>query len=474
MNILNRLVPKSLAGQLIGLLLLALVGGHIVALVIFSDERREAIEATTRGQILSRTAAVVRLLEATPRDLHERVLDSASTSRLRFSLSDRPDSTQPPTSGREKGLARRLARQLGPLAGDIRIQSTARQYFSRWQNWHEDEMEEHHTRMRRFRNLDLQLSVKLADGHWLNVKTEVGAYGPAWAFQSLIALFVAGFAIIAIVIVVVRRITRPLRSLTEAAEGLGRGEKGEDIEPEGPEDMRRTIDAFNRMRHRLERFIEDRTNMLAAVSHDLKTPITALRIRAEFIEDAELKEKIIQTLDEMQAITESTLSFAREEAEREQNRRTDLTALLESLCGDYTDRGDQVDFSSSSRIVMSCRPTSLKRALNNVLENAIAYGERAYIELSYNADTDLATLTIDDDGPGIPESDLERVFQPFVRVETSRSRETGGTGLGLAIARSIIRGHGGDISLTNRKAGGREEGGLRVTIHIPGDLSDTA
>ncbi len=470
MNALRRLVPKSLAGQLIGLLLLAVVSGHVIVFGIFSDERREAIEATTRGQILSRTAAVVRLLAATPPDLHERVVNSASTARLRFSIDEKPESGKPPTSRREIALARRLARQLGPLAEEIRIESKGQKYFSQWQRMHDDDDDDdnHHMRFNKFRNLDLQLSVRTSGGLWLNVKTEVGSHRPAWAIQSLLALLVTGLAIIGVVILVVRRITRPMRNLTKAAEGLGRGEKIEDIDAEGPEDMRRTIAAFNQMRRRLERYIKDRTNMLAAVSHDLKTPITSLRIRAEFIEDRELQVKIIQTLDEMQAITESTLSFAREEAEREQSRPTDVGALLESLCADFSDRGQQAEFSPSERIVLSCRPTGLKRALNNIMENAIAYGERARLNLAFDASANIATITIDDDGPGIPESDLERVFEPFVRIETSRNRETGGTGLGLAIARTIIRGHGGEIALSNL-----EDGGLRVTIHLPGDLSGT-
>jgi len=464
MSILRRLVPKSLAGQLIGLLLLALAGGHLVAFGIFSDERRQAIEATTRGQILTRTSAVVRLLDATPQELHDRVVNSASTARLHFSLSDQPDSKIPPASSREIALARRLHTQLGPLAKEIRIQLKGNEYFGGWRHMHEEDNDRgHHRGMRRFHNLDLQLSVKTAHGVWLNVKTDIGSFRQAWAGRSLLALAVTSLAVIGVVILMVRRITRPLRRLTVAAEGLGRGEKIPDIIAEGPEDVRRTVDAFNQMRQRLQRFIEDRTNMLAAVSHDLKTPITALRIRAEFIEDKELRAKIIQALDDMQAITESTLSFAREDAEREENRPTDLSALLDSLCADFTDRGHQVSLSPTERVVLSCRPTSLKRALNNVLENAIAYGERAELNLAVNADTNSASITIDDNGPGIPESDLERVFQPFVRVEASRNRQTGGTGLGLTIARSIIRSHGGEITLINR-----ENGGLRVSVHIPG------
>jgi len=466
MSVISRFLPKSLAGQLICLLLLALLAGHATAFVIFSDERREAVKATTRGQVLIRTSGVIRLLEATPADLHQRVVDSASTAFLQFSLSARPATEATPVNHREKTLAARLARQLGPLAQDIRVRSTGQQPMGTWRDMHgDDDMEQHHDAMGRSRNLDLQLAVKIQTGQWLNVNTEIGAFRPAWTRQSLLALLVTVVVVIGAIVLVVRRITRPLHNLTIAADGLGRGEKMQDLEAEGPDDMRRTIDAFNHMRRRLERYINDRTNMLAAVSHDLKTPITSLRIRAEFIEDEVLKEKIIHTLDDMQLITESTLNFAREDAAREENQATDLGDLLTGLCADFQDQGHQVEFAPPDSVVLSCRPASLKRALNNVLDNATSYGVRAQLALTFDPQSDLITITVDDDGPGIPDGELERVFEPFVRVETSRNRQTGGSGLGLAITRSIIHGHGGEIVLANLA-----EGGLRVSIQLPGNL----
>ena len=202
--------------------------------------------------------------------------------------------------------------------------------------------------------------------------------------------------------------------------------------------------------------------MLAAVSHDLKTPITSLRIQAEFIEDEVLRDKIVQTLDEMQSITEATLNFAREDAMREESRQTDLSALLDSICADFQDIGHAIRFISQGRLVLPCRPDSLKRALKNILDNAVAYGQSASLNLVDEPDQNRVAIIIEDDGPGIAESDLERVFQPFVRLEGSRNRDTGGSGLGLAIARSIIRGHGGEVGLENIP-----DGGLRVIIQLP-------
>ena len=230
--------------------------------------------------------------------------------------------------------------------------------------------------------------------------------------------------------------------------------------------MRSTVQAFNLMRERLDRFVRDRTAMLAAISHDLRTPITSLRLHAELLDDERTKAKIIAALDEMQRMTEETLAFIREDMRREETRTVDLHALVDSVAADLADLGHEIAVSESAesaesgRVLVACRPVALRRAFRNLLENAGAYGVRATARIVRD-DTGLRVV-IEDEGPGIPEIDLERVFEPFVRLEESRSRDTGGTGLGLAIARTIVRGHGGDIRLENRVGGG-----LRATVALP-------
>jgi len=200
---------------------------------------------------------------------------------------------------------------------------------------------------------------------------------------------------------------------------------------------------------------------LAAISHDLRTPITSLRIRAEFIEDPELQAKILATLDEMQAMAEATLGFVREDATEEAFQETDLAALAESVVADAADTdGDAAFTAPEGRVVVSCRPIALRRALRNIVDNALAYGGAARVRIA--RDSESVALIVEDDGPGIPDSDLARVFEPFVRLEESRSRETGGMGLGMAIARTILRAHGGDVEIANRA-----EGGLRVALRLP-------
>jgi signal transduction histidine kinase len=247
--------------------------------------------------------------------------------------------------------------------------------------------------------------------------------------------------------------------LTEAAEALGRGEEIQHLPEEGPDDVRRMASTFNIMQDRLKLFITDRTTMLAAIGHDLRTPITSLRLRAEFIRDAEERQKFLTTLDDMQAITEATLTFAREQAVGEPTRMVDVAALTESICDDLADLGRDVSFTENSRIAYRCRPTALARAIRNLVENAVRYGERARVSVEQSPKG--IDIVITDDGPGIPDSEIEHVFKPFVRLEHSRSRETGGTGLGLSIARTIARAHGGDVILTNSKKG------LHAVLHLP-------
>jgi len=472
------LVPKSLAGQMVALLMLALVAGHVAAIAIFADERREAVRQATRDQVVSRTVAVVKTVAATPDPLRPIIARSLSSDILTVTLHETDPGLPVPASRHERRLATRLADALAVEDADIRIafRDPWRPIWRRgpWRDggrhrhdrWFDDDDDDDHKGedddrySSPYRNLGLRIAVKIPQTPWIETVPGVAFPRPPWAAQSLIAVALTAVAIVIAVIFIVRRVTRPLGQLADAADSVGRGETVDDVPEAGPRDVRDTIRAFNLMRARQQRFIEDRTNLLAAVSHDLRTPITALRIRAEFIDDEELRGKVLEMLDEMQTITEATLLFAREEAQKEENRPTDVAALIESLAGDFEDMGRDVSVTTPDRLVLDCRPIALKRALRNLIENAVNYGERARVDMT--ATEDGVRITIDDDGPGIPDDQLERIFEPFVRIETSRSRETGGIGMGLAITRSIVHGHGGDIEAVNR-----DDGGLRVVVTLP-------
>jgi signal transduction histidine kinase len=260
--------------------------------------------------------------------------------------------------------------------------------------------------------------------------------------------------------VAVRWVTRPLQVLATAADELGRDINRPPLPEGGPVEVSRAARAFNTMQTRLVRFIDERTRLLTAMSHDLKTPLTRMRLRAEMLEDGNLREKFEADLVEMESMVTQTLEFMRGLSNREPAQLVDIMGLLESL---------QADNEAMERIVTIdghvTKPWSgalqlLKRCISNLVDNAVIYGRRAEIRVEEGPDQ--LTIRVRDHGPGIPDSEIEKAFEPFYRLEGSRSRDTGGTGLGLSIARNIAQAHGGDIRLRNH-----EEGGLEATLTLP-------
>ena len=473
-----RLAPRSLAGQLTLLLLLALAAAQGVAVALFAWERMEALREAHRDDAVLRTATVARLLGDTPPELHDSVIAAASTELARFSLTGAPVVGETSAGERAAAIAGDLAAALGVRPERVRVAPLWTQILADhdWDDHHDhdddhdddDDHDEDHDRNHDDDDPDhrepdwFTASVVLEDGRWLNVAVGPPPGAPAWGAAFVAVFLLSALGIAAVAVFMGRRLAKPMRGLAHAAGRLGRGEAVEDLPEAGTVETRETVRAFNLMRARLDRYVSDRTAMLAAVSHDLRTPITSLRLHAEFVEDAETKTKILAALDEMQRMTEDALAFIREDMQREETRTVDLHALLDSVAADLAELGHDIAVADSGRVLAVCRPAALRRALRNLLENAAAYGVRAAARIE--RDEGQFRIVVEDEGPGIPEADLERVFEPFVRLEASRSRDTGGSGLGLAIARSIVRSHGGDIRLENRP-----EGGVRATVVLPAD-----
>jgi signal transduction histidine kinase len=307
---------------------------------------------------------------------------------------------------------------------------------------------------------ELLVEIKLPDGSWLAVTVSdfhLEAGGPRLIIVLLAAL---ALPIIAFSILTARRLARPISAFAAAAERFGTGTETVPLTESGPQELRAAIRAFNEMQERLRRFVSDRTLMVAAMSHDLKTPLTRLRLRAELVEDEAQQSKMMSDIDEMTAMIESTLAFARDDTKRESPLLVDLGALVESVCENAMDAGGAVDVSAQHGVNVTCRPVAISRAVATLIDNALKYGSRARVTLGRI--DDCAVVTIDDEGPGIPEDEREKVFAPFYRIEGSRNRDTGGVGLGLAVARTTAREHGGDVTLDTA-----EDGGLRVRLELP-------
>ena len=257
-----------------------------------------------------------------------------------------------------------------------------------------------------------------------------------------------------------RRVTAPLLSFAAAADRLGMDVNAPPLPENGSGELRQAAQAFNQMQVRVQGLIRDRTFMLAAISHDLRTVLTRLRLRTEFIEDATQQHKAEADLAQMEAMLTSTLAFAKADSTPEARTQLDLASLLQSICDDLVDAGKVAQYQGPDRVNLVGQPTALRRAFSNLIENATLYGQEA--EVTIAAVTPVVRVAIADRGPGIPEEMREQVFEPFFRLEPSRNRETGGTGLGLAVARTAIRRHGGEITLYPR-----EGGGLVVEVTLP-------
>jgi len=312
---------------------------------------------------------------------------------------------------------------------------------------------------------DFFISAQLDDGQWLNFYFRLGPPSRVLISKVLPGVLASLLLIIIITNLTLSRITSPLQQLSRGAKKVGRGETYF-IPASGPQDVKQTIIAFNDMQEKLNRFIKDRTHLMAAISHDLRTPITVMRLRLELFEQSDDKTKLLETLDEMESITVASLNFVRESNIEEDTKDIDMNALLASICDDSQETGLQTYYQEHCRIIYSCRSTSLKRALTNLIHNGAIYGKRVDVSLHCAKNMDkknIHTLEIHikDQGSGIPKDMHETIFEPFVRLENSRNRKTGGTGLGLSIARTIIRHHGGDILLRNQPEG------FRVVVQLP-------
>jgi signal transduction histidine kinase len=464
-----RLLPASLFGRLVMVLLVGVLAVQLLSAAILFQERGQSVYQASGLQSAERLADIVRLLESVDPAQRRQIVRTFNSPALRLALS--PDPWPQNTEGESgDGVTRffhALLRQ--NLGKDRPLSVTVTETEPGWPTTGPPRHRRgpgmgmgttaHWTHMAAMgvlppEGVSFVGQVRLEDGTWLGFGHRVPEEVFAWPLRLLLTLAVLLISVIALSLIAVRWISRPLDVLAEAAERLGRDIRQPPLKTRGPSEVRRAAKAFNTMQERLTRFIEDRTRILSAMSHDLKTPITRLRLRVENIEDPKLRESIGRDIDDMQRMTQESLDFLRGLEEREEIRDIDVPALLETVRDDVEDAGGSVLLEGVGTQPYPGRPMALRRCLTNLVENASRYGERAHVQV-HDA-RDRLEIHIWDEGPGIPEDRLEQVFEPFYRLESSRSRATGGTGLGLSIARNVARAHGGDLVLRNRKGGGLE------------------
>lgn len=436
-------------------LLVGLTLSHLASTAILSNDRHEAIVETNDELSVDRIAVFARLLDQTPPRERERLAQSISTPLLAVTVSAGQSVPQSHDDENDAFPVRQsLERHFGPIDQDrlhiIRQDHDKGGSHSLWwriANGFPD-------------SRSLRLIFRLNDGVWTVFDLVMVHPASWWSSHSIMSALVMIGGILVFGRWAAGWVSAPLAAFAQAADRLGRDVQAPPLSERGPREVRRSIAAFNEMQSRIRRFVDDRTRMLAAISHDLRSPITRLRLRAELLTEKEASERMLDDLSEMEAMVTSTLDFARGESEVELSQAIDLAATLQAVCDNACDIGLPAEFDWHGRLVCTCRPLAMKRALTNLIENAARYGVLAKVHVRHEG-RDIV-VTIDDEGPGIPENELDKVFTPFYRLEGSRNRKTGGIGLGLTVARTIIRAHGGDILLQNCT-----EGGLRAVVILP-------
>lgn len=301
-------------------------------------------------------------------------------------------------------------------------------------------------------------SLRLPDGRWATVEPPRDLIAP-WQMRILLSMLVSMLVLAPVVWLLAQRITRPIRAFAEAAERLGADPDAEPLTVRGPTEVRTAIAAFNEMQDSIRSHIRKRTQTVAAIAHDLRTPLTRLRFRAEQAPES-LRDRMAGDIEEMDALIAQAMAYVRGETPPERLEPLDLNALARTCAAGFAETGVDVAFKGRARLNVIGDPAGLKRAVANLIDNAVKFGGAARV--STGIADGMAIVTVEDDGPGLEAAELEAVLEPFVRGEQSRNRETGGAGLGLAVARQAARASGGDLILSNRP-----EGGLRARLSLP-------
>ncbi len=463
-----RLFPRTIVGRTVLVLLAGLIVSHLVSIFIYSDDRRSALMASGGRQAAERVASVYLDLDrAVP---SERPAIIRSRWQPMFAMSWTRDSVLAAVG--ENGWRAHMVRsaiedylpevdedmihvafrhledaRFGLAEGDPIL--TMHRHMGRDLTGEGDRGHRHFNRVSRRWHHDrvLSVSIPLGDGSWFNVATPMTRLRSQWWPGVFGPIVLTSITVILFSVWAVRRSAKPISLFAQAAERLGRDVNAPPLPETGPREVAAASRAFNDMQRKLQSFIRDRTEMLAAISHDLRTPITRLRLRAELIEDEEQQGKMLADLEQMEQMIAATLAFARDESADEASIRFDLAAMLQSLADDISDTGGRATYEGPDKLEWVGRPGAMKRALQNLADNAVKYGGGVDITMDENGES--LVIRFADDGPGIPENQRVRVFDPFYRIDPSRNRDTGGAGLGLAVVRSVIRAHGGEVGFSD-------------------------
>ncbi|MEQ1819864.1 MAG: ATP-binding protein [Terricaulis sp.] len=470
---------NTLTGRMVAVTIVAVIVSYAIAFAIYTNERGSALRRAAETNVAERVAFMAERLRDLPVERRASAAESFRDFSLRFSIADEPQIT-----ANLGGAGARIATAVSERVSDSNAHAQTRIVEAPSRRWRgERDPRDRDGRRGRERGSDdgasedrppppdfgggpggpagfggptdaptvrvteAIISVRLSNGSWLNATARLPGPRPtptSAIIGALISIIIVGIG----AALVARQIGRPLSDLANAARALGSGQTNVSAPVSGPEDVRRASTAFNVMAERLGRQLNRQRQMLWALSHDLRTPITAIRLRAELIEDEAERQRLLASVAEMETLTEQALSLARAGASEEERSAVDLAEIARTLCGELQDMGVSIRAEANEPLMAECRPTEIARAMRNLAENAAKYGGGGIMR-AYRNDANEAVVEVLDDGPGVPPDLLARLTAPFFRADEARS-QTKGAGLGLAITQAIADSHGGRLVLENR------------------------
>ncbi|MBV2144364.1 ATP-binding protein [Falsochrobactrum sp. TDYN1] len=454
--------PRSLPGWLLVILVSGLLITQIATLWIVSQDRADANNALELYRLTERATYLVKLLDATPKDEWADLASRMPGSDGELHIADRPSVAAPlapedDIAELEDVLVARLARY-GVIDARIRREArgAARQASAPARENRGDmsdiERQINSLARKTRSNISLVASLQFNDGRWLNFATRVTPVNPIITRATIPLFGLVALSVILLAIWATRLLTAPYRVLERAVERIGHDLKTPPLPETGIREYKMAARAVNTMQGRLLDYVAEREQLAAALAHDLRTPLTRIRLRLELLQDEALSRALAQDLNNIEAISRSVIDFATTELANESKERLNLWSLLLSVADDYPHVAVDEKSSSGRNGICLCQPVSVRRCITNLIDNAVAYGGKAKVSL-HHSDHELI-VRIRDNGPGIAPELIEEMFRPFNRVDKSRNRDSGGFGLGLTIARTVARNNGGEIRLRNDPAGG--------------------
>ncbi|HQS70275.1 MAG: two-component sensor histidine kinase [Novosphingobium sp. 28-62-57] len=458
-----RLWPRSLQGQVLLAIALALLVAQTISAVLIWREQ------VHRREVSMVSSAAFRLVGPSPEERRRRRGDGEGRPPALFRLEQSEQSLQRPG---ERRLAR-VEHELAEVLSAQGVDAAEVVVFERNPRLDPPSVDFWKRNRRKLQLVSKEpmpklviASIRRQSGGWTSTRVftegrEMRVLAPLVGQTIVLYLLLVGT-----MAVILRRMARPLKALTRRVEDFAGNRTLEgQLQPEGPEDIQGLIVAHNAMETRIAAMLDEKDVMLGAIGHDLKTPLAALRVRIEAVEDDTERRRMAATIEDINRSLDDILSLARVGRPTDPVEPTELSALVADVIGEFEDMGEPVELGDTDRIVLPVRATWMRRALRNLVSNAMRYGQRARVSL--HREGQMAMLRIEDDGPGIPEHEITRMMEPFTRLDASRNSGLGGTGLGLTLARAIADQHGGTLTLANRRGPDGQVQGLTATVRLP-------